>query len=98
MKLTNNSTRMICLASTYIAPGNTAILDDVWENNPVVAAYIASGELTTEAKAEKVEEKEEEPKALESYTKEELKAMAEEQGVDLTGATTKAQIIALMKG
>lgn len=101
MKLTNNSTRMICIASTYIAPGNTAVLDDVWEHNPVIAEYIAKGELAVGEKVkveEKVEDEKSESKALEDCTKEELKAMAAEQGVDLTGATTKAQIIALMEG
>lgn len=101
MILTNKTKRVICIANVHIAPGTVGTVPDSFTKNPVVKDYISKGLLACGDDVEPVKAASPaglKEKALEDYTKAELISMAEEKGIDLSGATTKDQIIALIKG
>lgn len=104
MLIKNTCARLIAIEDVRIAPGAVCEVADSFEQHPVIKNYvkakmIAIGEDAVEAeKAEpaEVQEAKEEKPSLDKLTKDQLVAMAEEKGIDLTGAATKAEIIALI--
>lgn len=101
MILTNKTKRVICIGNVHIAPGTAGTVSDSFAQNSVIKDYISKGLLACGDDVKPAETASSaglKEKALEDYTKAELISMAEEKGIDLSGATTKDQIIALIKG
>ena len=111
MLIKNTCARLIAVGEVRIAPNKIEEVPDIFAENPVIKKYINAKELCIvdsreeEDSAEEVENKAETngekpeaeaEKSLEKLTKEQLVALAEEKGIDLTGANTKAEIIALI--
>lgn len=104
MLIKNTCARLIAIDEVRIAPGAVAEVADSFEQHPVIKNYIdakmisiasAEAEEAEEEKKEAEEAEKEEP-SLDKLTKDQLVALAEEKGIDLTGASTKAEIIALI--
>ena len=110
MLIKNTCARLIAVGDVRIAPNKVEEVADSFAENPVIKNYINAKELRIvdsieEAEAEAKEEAEkaeaekaeaEGEKPLDKMTKDQLVALAEEKGIDLTGAGTKAEIIALI--
>lgn len=54
MKITNTSARLYYIAGQKLAPGQTAEIDDSWQDNASVKSSIAKGELKVAEKSEEV--------------------------------------------
>lgn len=97
MILTNNSKRVICIGKLFIAPGEAKQVEDSIADNQMISAYMQKGILVKGKVRKPVAKKAAVVPALEEASKEDLIALAEEKGIDLTGADTKEEILAIIK-
>lgn len=105
MLLKNISKRLIVVDDKKIIPGYSAEVSDTYSDHPIVLDMIADKELekaedtktTSAANKEIGNSQGSEEVDFKDMKVSELEAYADEHGIDLTGAKTKEEKIALIK-
>lgn len=104
MLIKNTGLCLITIAEVQIVPGKVEELADEYKNHPIIEGYVKVGKLqivaetnVAEAAATASSEGDEDKFDLKKMKKADLIAYAEEKKVDLTGANTVAEIIALIE-
>ncbi|WP_027938111.1 hypothetical protein [Anaeroarcus burkinensis] len=93
--LVNNQPRVWCLGDTDLIPGQKRRVAKEFLDHPDVKDGLEKGYLKL---VEEPIEETQETTNIDGMTVDQLKAYAAEKGVDLGGATLKADILAAIKG
>ncbi len=104
MLIKNTGRCLITIAEVQIVPGKVEEIADEYKNHPIIESYARVGKLQivgetdTAVEVETASSEDDEDKLdLKKMKKAELIAYAEEKNIDLTGANTVAEIIALLE-
>ena len=97
--LVNNQPRVWCLGDTDLIPGQKRLVAKEFLDHPDVKDGLEKGHLTlVEEPTEEAPAATDETTDIDGMTVDQLKAYAAEKGIDLGGATLKADILAAIKG